>query len=240
MSVRSGTFDAHHPPSPELINQCVHCGFCLPACPTYVLWHSEMDSPRGRIYLMKMASEEGVPLSPDWVTHIDSCLGCVSCMTACPSGVDYGKLIEATRAQVERHHSRTLGEKLHRGLMLQLFPNPARLHWLRTFLSAYQKLGLQALVRNTGILKLLPERLQAMEALAPAAGKPHAVPSVMSAQGTRRLRAGLMLGCVQREFLSEVNAATARTLAADGCEVVSPPEQLCCGALLVHAGEKQA
>jgi glycolate oxidase iron-sulfur subunit len=239
MESRNGTFDAHHPPAPELINQCVHCGFCLPACPTYVLWHSEMDSPRGRIYLMKMASEEGMALSPEWVTHIDTCLGCVSCMTACPSGVDYGKLIEATRAQVERHHSRTLGEKLHRGLMFQIFPNPGRLRLLRPFLATYQKSGLQTMVRKMGLLKLLPERLQAMEALAPAAGERHTVPAVMPAQGKRRIRVGLLLGCVQREFLSEVNAATARTLAADGCEVVSPPEQPCCGALLVHAGEEE-
>jgi glycolate oxidase iron-sulfur subunit len=238
METHNSTFDAHHPPAPELINQCVHCGFCLPACPTYVLWRSEMDSPRGRIYLMKMASEEGAPLTPDWVSHIDSCLGCVSCMTACPSGVDYGKLIEATRAQVERHHSRSLGEKLHRRLMFQLFPNPGRLRMLRPVLVAYQKSGLQALVRKTGLLNLLPERLQAMEALAPQASKRHPVPAIMPAQGKRRLRAGLLLGCVQREFLSEVNAATARSLAADGCEVISPPEQPCCGALLVHAGEE--
>jgi glycolate oxidase iron-sulfur subunit len=239
METRTATFDAHHPPAQELIHECVHCGFCLPACPTYVLWRSEMDSPRGRIYLMKMASEEGAPLTPEWVSHIDSCLGCVSCMTACPSGVDYGKLIEATRAQVERHHSRSRAEKLHRALMFQLFPNPGRLRRLRPLLAAYQKSGLQTLVRKTGLLKLLPERLQAMEALAPPAAKRHAVAAVTHAQGERRLRVGLMLGCVQREFLSEVNAATARTLAADGCEVVSPPEQPCCGALLVHAGEEE-
>src|SRR5579875_556815 len=239
MEARNGSFDAHHPPSPDLINQCVHCGFCLPACPTYVLWRSEMDSPRGRIYLMKMASEEGAPLTPEWVSHIDSCLGCVSCMTACPSGVDYGKLIEATRAQVERHHARSLGERLHRALLFQLFPNPGRLRLLRPLLATYQRSGLQTLARKSGLLKLLPDRLQAMEALAPAAGPRHDVPAITPAQGARRARVGLMLGCVQREFLSEVNLATARALAADGCEVVSPPEQPCCGALLVHAGEEE-
>jgi glycolate dehydrogenase iron-sulfur subunit len=231
-------FDAHHPPAPELINQCVHCGFCLPACPTYVLWKSEMDSPRGRIYLMKMASEEGMPLSPDWVRHIDTCLGCVSCMTACPSGVDYGKLIEATRAQVERHHRRPLAERLHRRLLFSLFPRPDRLRLVRPILAAYQQSGLQALVRKAGILKLLPERLRAMEALAPMVSKRHAIPEVTLAEGRKRLRVGLLLGCVQREFLSEVNAATVRTLAAEGCEVAAPPGQPCCGALLVHAGEE--
>ena len=232
--------NARHGPDPELINQCVHCGFCLPACPTYVLWKSEMDSPRGRIYLMKMASEEGMPLSPDWVRHIDTCLGCVSCMTACPSGVDYGKLIEATRAQVEQEHRRSLGERLHRRLIFTLFPRPDRLRLVRPMLAAYQKSGLQALLRRAGVLKLLPERLQAMEALAPQVGKRHSIPENTPAEGRKRLRVGLLLGCVQREFLSELNAATVRTLAAEGCEVAAPPGQPCCGALLVHAGEEAA
>jgi glycolate oxidase iron-sulfur subunit len=233
------SFDSHHPPPIELINQCVHCGFCLPACPTYVLSRSEMDSPRGRIYLMKIASEDGVPLTPEWVSHIDSCLGCVSCMTACPSGVDYGKLIEATRAQVERLYHRAPADRLHRALLFHLFPRPERLGWLRLVLALYQGSGLQGLVRKSGILKWLPPQLQAMEALAPKVGKLHTVPEVLPARGEKRLRAGLMLGCVQREFLSEVNAATARTLAAEGCEVVSPSAQPCCGALLVHAGEEE-
>jgi glycolate oxidase iron-sulfur subunit len=198
-----------------------------------------MDSPRGRIYLMKMASEEGAPLTSEWVTHIDTCLGCVSCMTACPSGVDYGKLIEATRAQVERLHRRTFAERLHRGLLFQLFPRPDRLRALRPLLAAYQRLGLQQIVRKSGLLKLLPARLQAMEELAPRIAPREIVPEVLPATGTKRLRVGLMLGCVQREFLSEVNAATARTLAAEGCEVVSPAAQPCCGALLVHAGEEE-
>src|SRR5260221_9150988 len=103
------TFDSYHPPAPDLIDQCVHCGFCLPACPTYVLWGQEMDSPRGRIYLMKTASEGSTGMTPQWVEHFDSCLGCMSCMTACPSGVDYRKLIEATRARIERHHDSSTG-----------------------------------------------------------------------------------------------------------------------------------
>ena len=198
-----------------------------------------MDSPRGRIYLMKMASEDAAPLTPEWVSHIDSCLGCVSCMTACPSGVDYGKLIEATRAQVERLHHRTLGERLHRGLLFQLFPSPGRLQWVRFLLAAYQRSGLQSIIRKTGLLNLFPARFRAMEAVAPTVRKREPIPEILPAQGEKRLRVGLMLGCVQREFLSEVNASTARTLAAEGCEVVSPPSQPCCGALLVHAGEEE-
>jgi glycolate oxidase iron-sulfur subunit len=232
------SFDAHHPPPPELINQCVHCGFCLPACPTYVLWGDEMDSPRGRIYLMKMASEGATPITPQWVQHFDACLGCVSCMTACPSGVDYGKLIEATRAQIERLHPRSSGEKLHRRMIFALFPKPGRLRLLKPFLAIYQKLGLQALVRGSGLLKLLPEQLQAMEALLPKIGARAKVPEIAPAAGTKRKRVGLVLGCVQREFLSELNAATARVLTAEGCEVVAPGSQPCCGALLVHAGEE--
>jgi glycolate oxidase iron-sulfur subunit len=151
-------------------------------------------------------------------------------MTACPSGVDYGKLIEATRAQIERQHTRSLGERIHRWLIFNTLPRPDRLRLLRPLLMLYQKSGLRA---------LLPERLRSMEALLPKLGKRSEVAAVTPAQGEKRRRVGLVLGCVQREFLSEVNAATARVLAADGCEVVAPATQSCCGALLVHAGQEQ-
>lgn len=230
-------FDSHHPPAPELINQCVHCGFCLPACPTYVLWGEEMDSPRGRIYLMKMASEGGTAMTPSFVEHIDKCLGCMSCMTACPSGVDYGKLIEATRAQVERHHPRSTSEQSQRKMIFSLFPNVGKLRAMRPLLQFYQRSGLQSLVRSTGILKLFPKHMETMEALLPKLGDHQEVAEITPAQGQKRARVGVMLGCVQREFLSEINAATVRVLAAEGCEVVAPKQQGCCGALLIHAGE---
>jgi glycolate oxidase iron-sulfur subunit len=232
-------FDAHHAPDPALINTCVHCGFCLPACPTYVLWGQEADSPRGRIHLMRIASEEGAPLTPEWVHHFDTCLGCMSCMTACPSGVDYSKLIEATRAQIERRHARSLADRLHRWLLFNLFPRPDRLRRLRPLLAFYQRSGLQLLLRKSGALRLLPERLATMESLMPKLRRRSSIAPVTPAVGTRRLRIGLVLGCVQREFLSEVNAATARVLAAEGCDVVAPKSQPCCGALLVHAGEER-
>jgi len=231
-------FDAYHPPSKEIIENCVHCGFCLPVCPTYVLWNEEMDSPRGRIYLMKLASEGNATMNPQWVSHFDSCLGCMACMTACPSGVDYGKLIEATRAQIERHHPRSLGEKLHRRFLFAVFTQPSRLRILRWPLLAYQKTGLQALVRGLGLLKLFSKRMRAMEELMPRLASNEQVPELTPAQGTKRKRVGLLLGCVQREFFPQVNAATARVLAAEGCEVVAPKEQPCCGALMVHAGEE--
>ena len=231
-------FDDHHPPSKQIIENCVHCGFCLPVCPTYVLWNEEMDSPRGRIYLMKLASEGQAEMNPQWVSHFDSCLGCMACMTACPSGVDYGKLIEATRAQIERHHPRSVSEKLHRKFLFAVFTRPDRLRILRWPLVAYQKSGLQALVRGIGLLKLFPKRMRAMEALMPKLAGSEQVPELTPAQGVQRKRVGLLLGCVQREFFPAVNAATVRVLAAEGCEVVAPEEQPCCGALMVHAGEE--
>jgi glycolate oxidase iron-sulfur subunit len=234
----ASAFDAHHPPSREIIDQCVHCGFCLPVCPTYVLWNEEMDSPRGRIYLMKLATDGKSDMNPQWVSHFDSCLGCMACMTACPSGVDYGKLIEATRAQIEHSHHRSIAEKLYRRFIFGTFTRPDRLRMLRLPLFVYQKTGAQALLRRIGILNFLPKKVRAMEALMPELGASEFIPSVTPAQSSQRRRVGLLLGCVQREFFPQVNAATVRVLAAEGCEVVAPPDQPCCGALLVHAGEE--
>ena len=234
-----GAFDAHHPPALELMEKCVHCGFCLPACPTYALWGEEMDSPRGRIYLMKLALEGKAEMNEKWVGHFDSCLGCVACMPACPSGVEYGKLIEATRAQIERNFQRPTAEKLHRGLLFETFTKPERLKLLRWPLLAYQKAGLQGALRAIGAFKLLPKSVGAMDALLPRVAPSEAVAPITHAVGEKRHRVGLLLGCVQRTFFSQVNAATARVLAAEGCEVIAPPEQTCCGALFVHAGEEE-
>jgi glycolate oxidase iron-sulfur subunit len=189
---------------------------------------------------MKLASEGAVAINPQWVSHFDSCLGCMACMPACPSGVDYGKLIEATRSQIERNHKRSIGERLHRQFILSTFTRPDRLRLMRWPLLAYQKSGLQALLRSTGARKLLPRKIRAMEALLPILSASEAVAEVTPAQGQKRLRAGLLLGCVQREFFPQINAATARVLSAEGCEVVAPQEQTCCGALPVHAGEEEA
>jgi glycolate oxidase iron-sulfur subunit len=232
-------YDAHHPPSSELIDKCVHCGFCLPVCPTYVLWNEEMDSPRGRIYLMKMVAEGAATINQTWVGHFDSCLGCMACVTACPSGVEYGKLIEATRAQIERRYTRPPGEIRFRHFLFSIFTRPDRLRALLLPLRLYQKAGLESLVRRMGILKLLPARLRAMEALLPQVPAQETLPELIPAQGERRRRVGLLLGCVQRVLFPQVNAATARVLAAEGCDVVAPKTQPCCGALLVHAGEEE-
>jgi glycolate oxidase iron-sulfur subunit len=232
-------YDAHHPPSAELIDKCVHCGFCLPVCPTYVLWKEEMDSPRGRIYLMKMAAEGAATINKTWVSHFDGCLGCMACMTACPSGVDYGKLIEATRAQIERRYTRPKAEKRFRRFLFSTLTRPDRLRALLLPLRLYQRAGFQALAHRIGIPKLLPPHWRAMEALLPQVPAQETLPELIPAQGGRRRRVGLLLGCVQRAFFPQVNAATARVLAAEGCEVLAPRGQPCCGALLVHAGEEE-
>lgn len=237
-----GGFDAHHPPSRNLIADCVHCGFCLPTCPTYALWNEEMDSPRGRIYLMKMVLEGQAPLNSTFVNHMDNCLGCMACLTACPSGVKYDRLIEATRAQIERNHPRTLSERLLRKLIFEIFPHHERLAHLAVLMRIYQRSGLQTLVRKSGILTLLPGNIRTMEALMPVVAEPASngtFQEVLPAKGERRLRVGLLLGCVQRVFFPEVNAATARVLVSEGCEVIIPRDQGCCGALMVHAGEEK-
>ncbi len=232
------SFDAHHPPEKKYIDECVHCGFCLPACPTYVLWGEEMDSPRGRIYMIKKAADGEAPLDGHFRQHMDRCLGCMACMTACPSGVQYSKLIEPTRAQIERNLPRTWSESLFRRLLFVTFPHPERLRLLAVPLLVYQKSGLQSLLRVGGIHKLLPKRLAAMEALLPAVPKHlfSRLPSSVRPRTAPRRRVGMLSGCVQQVFFSHVNAATARVLAAEGCEVIIPREQSCCGALMLHSG----
>ncbi|WP_328465535.1 (Fe-S)-binding protein [Streptomyces sp. NBC_00448] len=230
-----GAFDGCNPPDAALAGDCVHCGFCLPTCPTYVLWGEEMDSPRGRIDLIK-GGLEGDLLDATAVRHLDQCLGCMACMTACPSGVQYDKLIEATRGQLERRTTRPRRERLIRALVYGLFPYPRRLRALRGPLRAYQSSGLRGLLARVGLLRRLPAVLRAMEALAPKLGPSPALPERSPATGTRRRTVGLLTGCVQGTFFPDVNAATVRVLSAEGCDVVAPRRQGCCGALSAHAG----
>ncbi|HUZ20314.1 MAG TPA: glycolate oxidase subunit GlcF [Acidimicrobiales bacterium] len=230
-------FDGHHPPERALVRDCVHCGFCLPSCPTYVIWGEEMDSPRGRIHLMEQLLD-GAELGPAAVEHFDRCLSCMACVSACPSGVQYDKLIEATRAQVERRAPRSRSERVTRGAVFALFPYPRRLRVARAALVAAERIGLRSFVRSSAGARLVPGPLRRMEAIAPRCGPVEHLTRRVRAQGTRRGTVGLLTGCVQRVFFSEVNAATARVLAAEGFEVVVPPAQGCCGALSGHAGRE--
>jgi glycolate oxidase iron-sulfur subunit len=234
-------FDQHHAPDPELIADCVHCGFCLTTCPTYLLWGEEMDSPRGRIQLMKMTSQGEIGINRTFATHIDQCLGCMACVTACPSGVQYDKLIEATRPQLERHYERSLSDRLFRSFLFSLFPHPTRLRALLPLLWLYQKTGAGRIVHSEMFTRLIPSRLLGIEAVMPPVrlGSLLSRPATFTrAKGKRRRRVGLLLGCVQRVFFDRVNAATIRVLAAEGCDVVAPPAQGCCGALCIHSGRE--
>ncbi|MDL4771417.1 MULTISPECIES: (Fe-S)-binding protein [Thermomonosporaceae] len=222
---------------PQLLGECVHCGFCLPTCPTYVLWGEEMDSPRGRIHLMQQHAD-GAPLNGAMVEHFDRCLGCMACVTSCPSGVQYDRLIEMTRAEVEQEHPRSPRERVIREAVFRTFPYPRRLRALRAPLRAYQWTGLDRLVRRTGLLERISPSLAAMERLAPPLGRAPRLPERVAARGGRRATVGMLTGCVQREFFPGVNAATARVLALEGCDVVIPKSQGCCGALSLHAGRE--
>jgi glycolate oxidase iron-sulfur subunit len=233
-------FDAHHPPARALIDKCVHCGFCLPTCPTYVLWGEEMDSPRGRIYLMKSGLEGRVSMTDGFVDHFDACLGCMACVTACPSGVEYAPLVEATRAQIERRFDRSIGDRLFRSALFAVIPYPARLRLALAPLVVYG--WIRPLIDRSGLLNLLPGRVRALAKLAPSMtvkSLTASTPEVTPAVGAPRMRVGLLTGCVQRLAFAHVNDATVRVLAAEGCEVVAPRSQGCCGALALHAGREE-
>jgi len=237
------TPDTAHPQTrslDDLISDCVHCGFCLPACPTYASWGDEMDSPRGRIDLMKGVHDGVISLDDTVVTHFDQCLGCMACVTACPSGVRYDLLIEATRAKVEEQYRRTPLDAAFRQLIFALFPYPKRLRLAALPLGAYARSGLQHLVRRSGLLRFLPARLAQLEALTPAVVRETPLRAFYPATSAAaaRARVALVAGCVQRVFFPNVNAATIRVLTAEGCEVVVPPAQGCCGALSLHGGRE--
>ena len=207
----------------ELLSDCVHCGFCLPTCPTWQLWGEEMDSPRGRIYLMEGLVDGTLALTPKVQQHFDRCLGCMACVTACPSGVQYDRLIEQTRAYVEERGRRSLGERVLRTTVFGVFPYPRRTRIA---------LALEPLGRRLPLPRPLPPRL----AGAPPWRSAERPPETTPAAGGARARVGLVTGCVQRVVFGDVNAATVRVLAADGYEVAAPHRQGCCGALSVHGG----
>jgi glycolate oxidase iron-sulfur subunit len=211
----------------ELIADCIHCGFCLPTCPTYgPLWQEEMDSPRGRIHLMDALVEGKIQLSATVVEHFDRCLGCMACVTSCPSGVQYDRLIEQTRELIEERYEREPADWLLRSAVFRLFPYPSRL-----------RIALR--LAPLGRALPLPGRLGALAGLAPPWRADVSPPHLTEATLPRRARVGVLTGCVQRVVFGDVNTATVRVLAAEGCDVLAPPEQRCCGALHLHAGRRQ-
>ncbi len=226
-------FDMHRPPEQDVVDDCVHCGFCLETCPTYVLWGAEADSPRGRIVLVNDGLNTDQPLSEVMVTHFDRCLGCMACVTACPSGVRYDRLIERVRPQVERRHRRSAGERALRRLLFETLPHPKRLRALAPMLAVSRRLRAE---------QRLPDRLAAVAKVAPQVPAGRAakagVPELTPAVGTPRGRVGLLLGCVQRVFYPGVHRATVHALAAEGFEVLAPKLPDCCGALEFHSGEE--
>jgi glycolate oxidase iron-sulfur subunit len=218
--------------------RCVHCGLCLNHCPTYRLWHLEADSPRGRIRQMILAQQGESAVSEAFVDHIDKCLDCRSCESACPSGVEYGKLVEHARARIEREYRRPLLSRVVRDAVYRrLLPFPERIAVVAKFLRFYQRSGLQTIARATNLLKLLG--LAERERLLPAIDSKffsEQFGKTFPAQGTRRARVAFFAGCIANVAFTKLNEATIRVLAANGCEVVVPEQQFCCGALPIHAG----
>ncbi len=223
-------WDAVRPPETDLIKDCVHCGFCLPTCPSYAVFEEEMDSPRGRILLMRVGHEEGEQISPEMVTHFDRCLGCMACVTACPSGVQYDKLIERVRPQIERSEARSWSERAYRRAIFALFTHPGRLRALVPGSRLAPKLAAAAPTA----------RLKSLLSLAPPASPLAAVRRLpehtTSKAPLKRGTVAFMQGCIQRVFFGDVNAATVRVLSAEGWEVHAPRSPRCCGALQLHAG----
>jgi glycolate oxidase iron-sulfur subunit len=271
----------------EVAKDCVHCGFCLPACPTYQLWAEEMDSPRGRIYLVNQILD-GAELSASAAEHFDRCLGCMACMTACPSGVQYDQLIEAARVWTEEARSgsgvqpevasrvsgatgtgqvaevrgadgteaghgpsvpdqppapkRPARDRVARAAIFSLFPYPRRLRALTAPLRLVQRTGLDRRVARSRLPGRVSPALGAALRLAPpgvSAAEARPLPRRVPALGTRRAMVGMLTGCIQSVFFPQVNAATARVLAAEGCDVVIPRGQGCCGALSLHSGREE-
>lgn len=256
----SPAFDGPDAPPSALIDTCVHCGFCLPTCPTYVLWGEEMDSPRGRVYLMKAGVEGRAEMQPSFVQHFDRCLGCLACVTACPSGVQYGPLIEKARAQIERRYDRPFSDRLFRSVLMALVPYPQRMRIamlpLVVFGGLVRAIGRALMSATPGGRDGAPQeveprraqpsgepsvlsRVAAALALSPPVSLPslfRSIPEQTPAVGERRLKVAVLTGCVQRLSFADVNKATVNVLAAEGCAVSNPAAQGCCGALPLHSG----
>jgi glycolate oxidase iron-sulfur subunit len=229
--------DPHMRESEQILRSCVHCGFCTATCPTYVLLGDELDSPRGRIYLIKDMLEGGKPATEEVVKHVDRCLSCLSCMTTCPSGVNYMHLVDHARAHIDKTYERPASERMLRDLLAKILPNRRAFRWSM----ALARLGRPF----AGLARKLPqgERLAAMLALAPTqlpAPSPASVPGTFTPQGARKGRVALLTGCAQAELAPSINEAAIRLLNRHGIEVVLPRGESCCGALVHHMGRENA
>jgi glycolate oxidase iron-sulfur subunit len=231
-------FSAIDKPEYEDYSRCIHCGLCLNHCPTYRLWGMEADSPRGRIRQMLLIDQGRLELGESFVTHIDRCLDCRACETACPSGVEYGKLVELARAQIEQRYKRPWVSRAIRELVYRrLLPFPRRIAGLARLLRFYQSTGLETLARGSGLLRLMGLENQAR--LLPRIDREFffsRLGKTFPARGQRRARVAFFAGCIAQVAFSRLNNATIRVLQANGCEVVVPVGQVCCGALAAHAG----
>jgi glycolate oxidase iron-sulfur subunit len=231
-------FSAVDKPQYEDYSRCVHCGLCSNNCPTYRLWGREADSPRGRIRQMALVDQGRLEIGDTFVTHIDRCLNCRNCETVCPSGVEYGKILELARAQIEQKYKRPLSSRVLRNFVYRrLLPYPGRIAAAARLLRLYQRSGLASLARATGILRLLG--LQERDRLLPQIDSDFFFTDLgktFPAHGRQRARVAFFAGCVAQVTFSELNRATIRVLQANGCEAVVPAEQFCCGALAAHAG----
>jgi glycolate dehydrogenase iron-sulfur subunit len=231
-------FSATDKPEYEDYSRCVHCGLCSNHCPTYRLWGREADSPRGRIKQMALVDTGRLELGDAFVTHIDRCLNCRACESVCPSGVEYGQLLEMARAQIEQKYKRPFVSRVMRDFVYRrLLPYPGRIAAAARLLRIYQRSGLAPVARRTGILRLMG--VQERERLLPRIDEEFffgELGKTFPAKGTRRARVAFFAGCVAQVTFSELNRATIRVLQANGCEVVVPAAQVCCGALAAHAG----
>ena len=234
-------FTIPDPPEAAELGRCVHCGLCMPHCPTFRELHVETESPRGRLHLMRALGEGRVDVTDRFVRHISLCLDCRACEAACPSGVKFGYLMEATRAEIVQRRPGSFGGRVLGSIVFrQLFPHPGRLAAVGAFLRLYQRLGLQRLVRASGLLAALPGRLDQVERLLPPlSGRFFEPRGEAPATGVARRRVAFFAGCVMRIAFAETNRATVRVLARNGCAVALPEDQICCGALHVHAGERE-
>ena len=229
-------------PDEDKYSQCVHCGMCLEACPTYQETGLEAHSPRGRVYLIKSVAEGRMELNDFFAEPVNTCLDCRACETACPSGVQVGALIEEARGQLlKADPPKGMAGLVHKLFLHHLFPFPKRMHWLQWLLRIYQKSGLRTLSHKTKLLRLLPTHLADMEKALPEINHPPVLksqPERLAAIGPKRATVAVLTGCVMDVVYSGINEATIRVLRRNGCEVWIPQEQRCCGALHVHAGDR--